>query len=187
MRHHGRYRAAVIIAGVLISATPGTVIAQRWSAGLGAEYVAVGGTQFTNLGDGLGVDGFVRYRDGRFGIEVGSRLSRHRLWLLCFSADCTPYVHRGLSEVYVRPALLPLLPSLPFQPYLAGHLGVTFGEFQDESPGVGLGGVVGVTWPIHSRIALDAGLAGSAVYVGTGWPRSAWGRQLAFRTGLVIR
>ena len=150
--------------------------------------MALGGDQFATFAGGYGSGAFIRrpLRDV-VSLEFGGRVSRHRLSILCFSDNCVPDVHRNFTEVYIRPLIQPSLPGTGIVPYVGAPLGLIAGPFQDGGAGLSLGGVGGFTIPLRHRLVADVGLTGTMVYVGTDWPRSAWGQQWGLQLGLSVR
>ena len=179
---------SVCVAAVATASVPSLVHAQSWSFGVRGEFMALGGDQFATLSGGYGGSGFIRRQVGDLGgVELGKRITRHRLSLVCFTDDCIRYVHRTLTEGYVRPVIQPTLPGTSIRPYVGLEVGVMTGEFQDASPGLSVGGAGGFAIPFSRRLAMEVGLTGTMIYVGTDLPRSAWGRRFNLQLGLTVR
>lgn len=182
-----------IVMALAIGVMPIVASAQsavRWSAGLRAEHARVGDGQFTNLGYGVGVNGFVqRSLSDRHVLEFGASVTRHKLYFLCvFTRPCRDGA-TTLAEAYVQPAVRLIIPGTSVAPYIGPRVGLLFGDFQDGSAGVDVGGTSGLTVPIASSLNVDIGVIASLVYVGTPPPqasRRAWDSRLTFHAGIVV-
>ncbi len=174
---------------VLGSPTAGMAQFHAYRAALGIrfEYVSLGGDQFGNLTNGVGVDGFLRVPlDRHFAVEVGAAATGHREELLCvFPRPCIPTRESVILSVYVAPAVRHPVPGTGLVAYSALRTGVLFGDFQDDGPGVEMGVIVGGAIPVFRNLTADVSVLGGLVYVGTSLPRSAFGRRLVLRVGLA--
>ena len=174
---------------VLSSPTAGMAQFHAYRAALGIrfEYVSLGGDQFSNLTNGVGADGFLRVPlDRHFAVEVGAAATGHREELVCvFGRPCIPTRQSLILSVYVAPAIRHPVPGTGLVAYSALRMGVLFGDFQDNGPGVELGGIVGGAIPVLRNLSADVSIVGGLVYVGTSLPRSAFGRRLMLRAGLA--
>ncbi len=176
---------------VTILGSPTPALAQlradRRAFGIRFEYVSLGGDQFGNLSNGVGVDGFLRVPlDRHFAVEVGASATGHREALLCvFPPPCTPTRESLMASVYVAPALRHQVPGTGIVANSALRTGVLFCDFQDDGPGFEMGVVAGGAIPVFRNLTADVSVLGDLVYVGTSLPRSAFGRRLVLRVGLA--
>lgn len=159
----------------------------RSALGLRFEYVSLGGHQFGNLTNGVGVDGFLRIPlDRRFAIEVGGAVTGHREELVCIRGPCLlPTSESVMASVYVAPAIRGRVPGTRVVAYGALRAGVLFGEFQDDGPGFEGGVVVGGAIPVFRNLAADISVLTGLVYVGSDLRRRAFGRRLGLRVGVA--
>lgn len=183
----------LFVMALATSVTPIAASAQStvsWSAGLRAEYARVGDGQFTNIGSGIGINGFAqRPLSGRHVLEFGISVTHHKFYFLCvFGRPCGDGA-TALAEVYLRPALRTIIPGTSIAPYVGPRIGLLFGDFQDGSVGVDMGGTGGLTVPVISWLSVDVGVIASLVYVGpppSQASRRAWDWRLTLQAGMVF-
>ena len=93
-------------------------------------------------------------------------MTRHVYYSLCvFGRPCRDGA-TTLGEAYVRSVLHTKIPGTSVAPHVGPQLGLLFGDFQDGSVGVDIGGAGGLTVPVASSLQIDLGVIASMVYVG---------------------